>query len=117
MGDGLAGLLDVLGSHKIVATVAVPAAMAKVYPKAVEAVLKRGHEVAAEGLFHEDVSQLPLEDERARMKDATAILSGDHRRAAGRLVRPATPRRQICRRRDQSAHDEAAARRGLRLHG
>jgi peptidoglycan-N-acetylglucosamine deacetylase len=76
MGDGLAGLLDVLGSHKIVATVAVPAAMAKVYPKAVEAVLKRGHEIAAEGLFHEDVSQLALEDERARMTDATAILSG-----------------------------------------
>ena len=75
MGDGLAGLLDVLASHKIVATVAVPAAMAKIYPKAVETVLKRGHEVAAEGLFHEDVSQLSLEDERARMKDATAILS------------------------------------------
>jgi peptidoglycan/xylan/chitin deacetylase (PgdA/CDA1 family) len=75
IGDGLAGLLDVLASHKIVATVAVPAAMAKIFPQAVEAVLKRGHEVAAEGLFHDDVSQLPLEEERARIKAATAILS------------------------------------------
>src|SRR5215813_11868462 len=45
MGDGLAGLLDVLASHRIVATFAVPAAMVKIYPKAVEAVLKHGHEV------------------------------------------------------------------------
>ena len=75
MGDGLAGVLDVLASHKIVATFAVPAAMVKIYPQSVETVLKRGHEVAAEGLFHEDVSQLSLEDERARVKAATAILS------------------------------------------
>src|SRR5437016_8424376 len=40
IGDGLAGVLDVLASHKIVATFAVPAAMVKIYPKAVEAVLK-----------------------------------------------------------------------------
>jgi peptidoglycan/xylan/chitin deacetylase (PgdA/CDA1 family) len=75
MGGGLAGLLDVLTSHKIVATFAVPAAMVKIYPEAIEAVLKQGHEVAAEGLFHEDVSQLSLEEERARMKAATSILS------------------------------------------
>lgn len=75
MGDGLAGLLDVLAAHKIVATVAVPAAMAKVFPNAVEDVLKRGHEVAAEGLFHEDVAQLSLEEERARMIAATEILT------------------------------------------
>ncbi len=75
LGDGLAGLLEVLASYKIAATVAVPAAMAKICPQAVEAVLKRGHEVAAEGLFHEDVSQLPLEEERARMQAATAMLS------------------------------------------
>ena len=37
--------------------------MAKIYPKAVNDVLKRGHEVATEGLFHEDVSQLPLDEE------------------------------------------------------
>jgi peptidoglycan/xylan/chitin deacetylase (PgdA/CDA1 family) len=75
MGGGLAGLLDVLTSHRIVATFAVPAAMVKIYPDAIEAVLKGGHEVAAEGLFHEDVSRLSLEEERARMKAATSILS------------------------------------------
>ena len=74
-GDGLAGVLDILASHKLVATFAVPAAMGKIYPQAVETVLKRGHEIAAEGLFHEDVSQLSLEDERARVRAATAILS------------------------------------------
>src|ERR1700761_7939796 len=71
MGDGLAGLLDVLASHKIVATFAVPAAMVKIYPDVIEAVLKHGHEIAAEGLFHEDVSQLSPEEERARMRAAT----------------------------------------------
>jgi peptidoglycan/xylan/chitin deacetylase (PgdA/CDA1 family) len=75
MGGGLAGLLDVLSSHKIVATFAVPAAMVKIYPGAIEAVLKQGHEVAAEGLFHEDVSRLSLEEERARMKAATGMLT------------------------------------------
>jgi peptidoglycan/xylan/chitin deacetylase (PgdA/CDA1 family) len=75
VGGGLAGLLDVLTSHRIVATFAVPAAMVKIYPDAIEAVLKRGHEVAAEGLFHEDVSRLSREEERARMKAATSILS------------------------------------------
>jgi peptidoglycan/xylan/chitin deacetylase (PgdA/CDA1 family) len=75
MGGGLAGLLDVLSSHRIVATFAVPAAMVKIYPDAVEAVLKQGHEVAAEGLFHEDVSLLSLEEERARMQAATSMLT------------------------------------------
>jgi len=75
MGGGLAGLLDVLSSHKIVATFAVPAAMVKIYSEALEAVLKQGHEVAAEGLFHEDVSRLSLEEERARMKAATGMLT------------------------------------------
>ena len=56
-------------------TFAVPAAMAKVFPKAIDDILKRDHEVAAEGLFHEDVSQLALEEERARMQAATEILS------------------------------------------
>src|SRR5262249_53856155 len=49
IGDGLHGLLDALDTHRVVATFAVPAAMARIYPKAVEAVLKRGHEIAAEG--------------------------------------------------------------------
>ena len=75
MGGGLTGLLDVLTSHKIAATFAVPAAMAKIYPDAIEAVLKRGHEVAAEGLFHEDVSQLSPAEERARMQAATSMLT------------------------------------------
>jgi peptidoglycan/xylan/chitin deacetylase (PgdA/CDA1 family) len=75
IGDGLAGLLDVLASHKIVATFAVPAAMAKICPDVIEAALKHGHEVAAEGLLHEDVSKLPLEEERTRMQAATALLA------------------------------------------
>jgi len=75
MRDGLTGLLDVLAAHKIAATFAVPAAMANIFPKAIEDVLRRGHEIAAEGLFHEDVSQLAPEDERARMQAATDILT------------------------------------------
>src|SRR5688572_24839132 len=47
MEDGVAGILDVLSSHRIPATFAVPAVMAKVYPKAVERVLAHGHEIAA----------------------------------------------------------------------
>lgn len=75
MEDGVAGILDVLSSYRIAATFAVPAAMAKIYPKVVETVLDSGHEIAAEGLFHEDAAQLSLAEERARMKTATALLT------------------------------------------
>lgn len=75
MGDGLSGVMNVLASHKMTATFAVPAAMAKVYPRVVESILKQGHEIAAEGLFHEDVSKLDPEEERKRLKATTTILS------------------------------------------
>jgi peptidoglycan/xylan/chitin deacetylase (PgdA/CDA1 family) len=80
LGDGLEGLLRVLRRRRVRATFAVPAAIAAVRRDAVRALPEDGHEVAAHGLRHEDVSGLDREEERARMRRATEIVA----EAAGR---------------------------------
>jgi len=81
--DGLDGLLAVLKHFEITATFAVPAVIAELRPERIRALLAEGHEIAANGLKHEDVSGLSAADEKALLDLATAILT----RVAGR--RPA----------------------------
>jgi peptidoglycan/xylan/chitin deacetylase (PgdA/CDA1 family) len=83
LNDGLEQILRVLRRHALRATFAVPAVIASLRPDVVETVLKDGHEIAANGFRHEDVTNLSLEDEAARIAAATEILT----QAAGR--RPA----------------------------
>ncbi len=73
--DGLAQLLTVLRRHGLHATFAVPAAMARVYGSRLRALIDEGHEVAAEGLRHEDVSTLSRDEERERLSLTTQILA------------------------------------------
>jgi peptidoglycan/xylan/chitin deacetylase (PgdA/CDA1 family) len=73
--DGLAQLLAVLRRHGLHATFAVPAAMARVYGNRLRALIDEGHEVAAEGLRHEDVSTLSHDEERERLSLTTQILA------------------------------------------
>jgi peptidoglycan/xylan/chitin deacetylase (PgdA/CDA1 family) len=75
-GEGLDLVLATLGKHGLKATFAVPAVMAEIDPARVKTLVEGGHEVAAHGLSHEDVSALPREEEKARMELATAILTG-----------------------------------------
>ena len=73
---GLDGLLDVLRRHDIRATFAVPALIARLYPERLRTLAAEGHEIAAHGLRHEDVSGLSRDDERQRLDQTTGIIAG-----------------------------------------
>lgn len=72
---GLDGLLDVLHRFGIEATFAVPAVIARLYPERLRALRAHGHEIAAHGLKHEDVSGLSRDEERARLDLTTRIIA------------------------------------------
>ena len=72
---GLDGLLSVLRRFDIKATFAVPAVIAQLHADRMRALLADGHEIAANGLKHEDVSSLSREEEKARLDLATVILT------------------------------------------
>jgi len=72
---GLRSLLEVLKRFGISATFATPAVMAELDPETIGTILEYGHEVAAHGFKHEDVSQLSREEERSRIEAATDSLT------------------------------------------
>ena len=74
-GEGLDLLLAALARHGLRATFAVPAVIAEIYPARVKSLIARGHEVAAHGFKHEDVSQLGRDEEKARLAVTTKILT------------------------------------------
>ena len=57
------------------ATFAVPAVIAQLRAERMRALLADGHEIAANGLKHEDVSGLSAAEEKARLDLATEILT------------------------------------------
>src|SRR5215813_11251134 len=73
--QGLSALLAVLKRYDFKATFAVPAVLAHIYADQVGAVVAQGHEIAAHGFKHEDVSTLEREDERDRIARATEIIA------------------------------------------
>jgi peptidoglycan-N-acetylglucosamine deacetylase len=75
IGQGLAALRDTLRRHKLRATFAVPAAIAHIDRDLVRALARDGHEIAAHGFRHEDVSRLERAEERRRVARATEILA------------------------------------------
>ena len=74
-GQGLEALRGVLKRRRLQATVAVPAVIAHTHPEVVRSLAEEGHEIAAHGLRHEDVSGLAREEERTRIAQATELLS------------------------------------------
>src|SRR4051794_22473557 len=73
--DGLAHVRDVLRRTGLRATVAAPAVMARIHGATLRELLAEGHEIAAHGLRHEDMSGLARDDEAARIALATEILA------------------------------------------
>ena len=73
--DGLEHLRSALDRHGLKATFAVPAVMARVHGPLLRELIGQGHEIAAQGLKHEDVTALAREDEADRIARATAILA------------------------------------------
>lgn len=72
--QGLDELLRVLAKHDINATFAVPAVMAEIFPDRIKSLRADGHEIAALGFKHEDVSQLEPDEEKARLERTIEIL-------------------------------------------
>jgi peptidoglycan/xylan/chitin deacetylase (PgdA/CDA1 family) len=75
LNDGLDQILRVLRRHAIKATFAAPAVIAALRPDIIETVLRDGHEIAANGFRHEDVTNLSGQDEAARIAAATEVLT------------------------------------------
>ena len=73
--QGLDLVLAALAQHRLRATFAVPAVIAELYPARMRSLLEQGHEIAAHGFRHEDVSRLSREEEKARLDVTTAILT------------------------------------------
>jgi peptidoglycan-N-acetylglucosamine deacetylase len=73
--DGLDQLLAVLRRHQLKATFAVPAVMARIERDRLRALVTEGHEIAAHGFKHEDVSKLERAEEKERLALTTEILT------------------------------------------
>lgn len=73
--QGLAALREVLRRHAMRATFPVPAIIAHIHRDLVRSLLAEGHEIAAHGYRHEDVSGLERDEERQRIARTTEILA------------------------------------------
>ena len=74
MTVGLQNVMQLLRRFGLRATFAVPAVMAEIYPDRIRAIREDGHEIAAGGWKHEDVSALSVEEERERVALTTSTL-------------------------------------------
>ena len=66
MHGGLDSLCETLKRFSIPATFAVPAVIAEIHADRIRDLHRQGHEIAAHGFKHEDVSRLERDEERAR---------------------------------------------------
>src|SRR5262249_60033741 len=65
----------VLERYDLKATFAVPAVLANIYADKIRELAAEGHEIAAQGFKHEDVSGLDRDDERDRIARTTEIIA------------------------------------------
>jgi peptidoglycan-N-acetylglucosamine deacetylase len=73
--QGFDALREVLHRHAIRATFAIPAIIAHIYRDVVRSLGAEGHEIAAHGFRHEDISGLERDEERRRIARTTEILA------------------------------------------
>ena len=73
--EGLARVKDALDRFGLKATFATPAVMARVQAHQLRVLTQEGHEIAAEGFRHEDVSGLAREAEAERIALTTSVLA------------------------------------------
>jgi peptidoglycan/xylan/chitin deacetylase (PgdA/CDA1 family) len=72
---GMDQLLRVLDSHGLRATFAIPAVLAPARRPRLRALVSGGHEIAALGFCHEDVSTLTRDEEQARLSRTMALIA------------------------------------------
>ena len=73
--QGLAALREVFRRHAMRATFAAPAIIAHIHRDLLCSLTAEGHEIAAHGFRHEDVSGLERDEERQRIVRTTEILA------------------------------------------
>ena len=73
--QGLAALREVFRRHAMRATFAAPAIIAHIHRDLLCSLTAEGHEIAAHGFRHEDVSGLERDEERQRIARTTEILA------------------------------------------
>ena len=73
--EGFDRVKDALDRFGLKATFATPAVMAQVQAHELRLLTREGHEIAAEGFRHEDVSDLTRDDEAARIALTTSVLA------------------------------------------
>ena len=61
---GAPRLLDVLREYNITTTWCVPTHTMQTFPRALDAIVADGHEIAAHGVYHEYIPSLDLDEER-----------------------------------------------------
>ena len=115
MNGGLAALVSVLDRYDIKATFAVPAVIAEIQADTLRRLAGEGHEIAAHGFKHEDVSKLDKDDERTRLARTTEIIAKVAGQRPAGWFSLAAARRQVRRRRGQPEHDRPAGRGRLRV--
>jgi peptidoglycan/xylan/chitin deacetylase (PgdA/CDA1 family) len=92
--EGLERIRDALDRFGLKATVATPAVMARIQARTLRELTQEGHEIAAEGFRHEDVTAMSRDDEADRIAMTTSVLSDiTGRRPEGwfSLPRPGDP--------------------------
>ncbi len=75
MGRGLDVVIDLLARHGFVATFAISAMQAAIYPARVRSLQALGHEIAINGLKQENVALLSRDEEERRLVMATAMIA------------------------------------------
>jgi peptidoglycan-N-acetylglucosamine deacetylase len=73
--EGFDRIKDALDRFGLKATFATPAVMARIQAHALRVLTQQGHEIAAAGFRHEDVSGLSREEEASRIALTTSVLS------------------------------------------
>jgi peptidoglycan/xylan/chitin deacetylase (PgdA/CDA1 family) len=92
--EGLERIREALDRFGLKATVATPAVMARIQAHTLRELTQEGHEIAAEGFRHEDVTAMSRADEADRIAMTTSVLSDlTGRRPEGwfSLPRPGDP--------------------------
>lgn len=72
---GFGRVMEVLTRHSIPATWFVPGHTAETWPAQIEAIVGGGHELASHGWFHEDFSELSVDEARAILERSFEALS------------------------------------------
>jgi peptidoglycan/xylan/chitin deacetylase (PgdA/CDA1 family) len=80
---GIPRVLDLFRRYQVKATFCTPGNTLMTYPRQIEAILENGHEIAAHGVYHEQVTTLDLPRERDLMERQLE----QHQRVVGRRPR------------------------------